>query len=70
MTRLFQHRHYAVIADALAEHSDFYPDLEPVVDSLVYRFKKDNSAFDEERFRAACNDRPTTKDARSGKALR
>lgn len=68
MARLFQHRHYAIVADALAESVACHQSY--IVDSFVRRFRNDNPRFDEARFRAACNDSPTTKDARSGKALR
>ena len=51
----FQRRHYIQVADEIAtlnkRHNWLPKNLEEVIQSTCDMFKKDNSAFDEQRFR-------------------
>lgn len=57
---VFQHRHYAEIADAIARTTT----REELIICLIGKFKMDNGKFDAERFRAAMEGNPKGKDKR------
>ena len=54
---LFQHRHYAEIANAIAETRGLT--REDLVRKLTYLFQGDNGNFNRARFEAACAGTPS-----------